>query len=230
MTLLLVLVFSPFVEEKRWPFSAWFPASPTAEEIAAAIIPKLQQPKLPTMTLPTADQIGNAVVEKLQPIIAAKTSQVTRPQNEPPPFVNPLHSPEVKWKVAASMRDSIKAGTLNPGCLIIIVRYQGPYAEDYASDLKDILDVVGLKYVEHFADRTLEKELMLREVESPDPSEACGKALSLSLSSYIVTRHGTSGSGMVGPVGITEGEAPDYLRHCLNGCVEADFGNEDPLR
>src|SRR6202011_3811587 len=40
------LIFSPFVEEKRWPFSAWFPTSqvekmPTVDEIAAAVVKAL---------------------------------------------------------------------------------------------------------------------------------------------------------------------------------------------
>jgi hypothetical protein len=38
----LGLIFVPFIEEKRWPFSAWFPpASLTADEIAAAVVEKL---------------------------------------------------------------------------------------------------------------------------------------------------------------------------------------------
>lgn len=51
LALVLALILSPFVEEKRWPFSAWFPTSGsqlTADEIASAVVkalPKHQQDK-----------------------------------------------------------------------------------------------------------------------------------------------------------------------------------------
>jgi hypothetical protein len=43
---LLALILSPFVEEKRWPFSTWFQTSthaPSADEIAAAVVKALPQ-------------------------------------------------------------------------------------------------------------------------------------------------------------------------------------------
>ena len=37
LALVLALILSPFIEEKRWPFSAWFPATPSETDIAKAV-------------------------------------------------------------------------------------------------------------------------------------------------------------------------------------------------
>ena len=55
LALVIALVLSPFVEQKHWPFSAWFPSpaasqSLTADEIADAVIKKL--PKNPPTPSP----------------------------------------------------------------------------------------------------------------------------------------------------------------------------------
>jgi hypothetical protein len=75
MTLLLIIALSPYVEEKRWPFSAWFPAPATSEQIAAELARKLPTPpsgndiaeavaaKLPHA--PTVDEIADAVLRKV---------------------------------------------------------------------------------------------------------------------------------------------------------------------
>lgn len=53
------LIMSPFVEEKRWPFSAWFPAAATPDQVAEAIANRLS-------ASPSADEIADAVIRKGQ--------------------------------------------------------------------------------------------------------------------------------------------------------------------
>jgi hypothetical protein len=47
LALVLALILSPFVEDKRWPFSAWSQSAPgpTAEEIAKAVVKALPTPQ-----------------------------------------------------------------------------------------------------------------------------------------------------------------------------------------
>ena len=64
-TSLIIVALSPYVQEKRWPFSAWFPPSPSIEDMANAVANKvagqISTPKPP----PSADEIANMVVGKL---------------------------------------------------------------------------------------------------------------------------------------------------------------------
>jgi hypothetical protein len=224
--LLAAVIMSPLIEEKRWPLSAWFPSTPvlSAEDIAATIADKLTKGSAEGPRV-SADEIAEAVVRKLP-----RATNPPIPATTPPaaPFVNPLHAPAKKWEIASRIRSSIKLGNFNPECTIEIVRYQEPYAEDYSADFKSIMDVAGLRYVERFADGTLDKELTLRMIAEQKPSNDCARSLATIISNQVVTRKGNSSSAMVGPVGLAASEAPDYLKNCQSGCVEADFGNEDP--
>lgn len=58
------VISTPFVEEKRWPFSDWFPRPATAESIADAVVAKLPNRDLAPLA-PSVDAIANAVIGKL---------------------------------------------------------------------------------------------------------------------------------------------------------------------
>jgi hypothetical protein len=71
------LILWPNLEQRRWPFSAWFRLAPTAEQIATAIALKIPQSSI---SIPTADQIAEAVVARLPlPILATKNSSDAAP-------------------------------------------------------------------------------------------------------------------------------------------------------
>jgi hypothetical protein len=118
---------------------------------------------------------------------------------------------------------------LSANCRITIIRYPETYAEDYAADFKQILDVIGWKYDEHFAQGTLEKGLTIHVINAPGPSKDCASALSTRLNNAdLRTRIG--GSPNILPYNLLESEAPAYLTNCPAGCMEVDFGNEDTSR
>jgi hypothetical protein len=92
------LTMSPFIEEKRWPFSMWFPTPPTTDQIADAVAQKItplaqSPPKADQIVeaitnkldkLPTADEIANAISAKEKPVNppGANDSQRTNLQNQ----------------------------------------------------------------------------------------------------------------------------------------------------
>ena len=154
----------PFVEEKRWPFSAWFPPSSSLDQMASAVANKvagqISIPKPP----PSADEIANAVVGKLP---KQSTTPVQTAGGTPvaAPYVNPLHDKDTKWKVTQGLRLwSLRNDPHSPECQITIIRYPETYSEDYAADFKEILDVVGWKYTEHLVDGTLRKGISVRAI------------------------------------------------------------------
>jgi hypothetical protein len=203
--LLLALIATPFFEQRRWPFSAWFQPPPSAEEIAQSVI-------------------------RLLPPQAHTISPTNQPATSQPsiPYVNPLHDPLSKWKIVQGLRSAILRSGLSANCHITIIRYPETYAEDYAADFKEILDVIGWKYDEHFAQGTLEKGLTIRAIDAPGLSKECAQALSTRLSNDMRTR--TVSSPYIGPYNLLEADAPAYLKDCPAGCIEVDFGNEDTSR
>lgn len=74
--ILMVILLSPFVEEKRWPFSVWFPSSPSADEIAKAIVQKL--PALSDVRLKAASPSAASLPEASTPIGANLTKTECR--------------------------------------------------------------------------------------------------------------------------------------------------------
>ena len=96
LILLAAAVLSPFVEERRWPFSEWFPPGPTLDQTASAIADKLAarplsfptpaeiaeavSRKLPKqMIAPSADEIATAVINKSPRLSAADiTKEIAR--------------------------------------------------------------------------------------------------------------------------------------------------------
>jgi hypothetical protein len=241
-SLLIVVALSPFIEEKRWPFSVWFPPTPTLDQTANAVADKLASilpkssdyadavvgklPKATQIAVPSVAEIADAVVSRLPKQQAASPSQKSPP---PESFANPLRSKIVKWQIVAGLRSLISTGALNADCKVMIIRLQEPYAEDYADDLKQILNVLGWKYDERFATSTIPKEMTVKADNSPGPSKDCGTALGQRIQNDASSRNGSSLSPHQW---MTDEEAQSYRKRqdCTSGCVEVDFGNEDPTR
>jgi hypothetical protein len=68
---LLFLALSPYVQERRWPFSDWFPST---DRIADAVIQKLPKEQ-PKQTLLSPDDFAQAVVKAMREV----TSNVQQP-------------------------------------------------------------------------------------------------------------------------------------------------------
>jgi hypothetical protein len=58
---LLALILSPLVEDRRWPFSAWFPEGPTADQIASAVADKL----VGRLPFPKPEEYANTIAHLL---------------------------------------------------------------------------------------------------------------------------------------------------------------------
>jgi hypothetical protein len=228
--ILIVIVFIlqgalwPYVQEKRWPFSTWFPPSPTLDQTATAIADKIPKPL-------SADEIANAVVGKF-PKQSATPSQSAGATPPAAPYVNPLHYEDVKWRITRGLRLwSTRSDPPSLECQIAIIRYPETYAEDYAGDFKEILKVAGWKYTEHLADGTLPKGISARANHDNAPSKACTEELTNMIQNDGRTRSGNS-------IGNTNlqwpalSELSDFLKFCPSGvgCVEVSFGNEDTTR
>jgi hypothetical protein len=173
----------------------------------------------------SANEIADAVVQKL-----AKTNPSIPPTTPAavPPYVNPIHTAETKWNMSSGIRSGIIHRNLPADCQITITRLPVTYAEDLAADLKSILDVIGWKYEERLATTTVDKEIAIRILEGNGLPQACATALASRLQNDGRTR--TNGSYNTAVRGLTEPEAPDFLKHCTSACIEVTIGNEDTLR
>jgi hypothetical protein len=159
------------------------------------------------------------VEQRVWPFIAPSRSDTTTSA-----FSNPLREDTVKWKIAESIRSATIAGQLSAHCHVTIVRLQEPYAEDYASDFRRILDVINWKFDERFAARPVDKGLTVRGVADEIQSNACARTLAGGIQNDAHTRNG----GTFDPLRWTSSsDAPDYLKQCPEGCIEVDFGNND---
>jgi hypothetical protein len=180
---------------------------------------------------PSAEEIAQAIIRALprQQITAASPPSQPAASQPSTPYVNPLHDWLSKWQIVLGIRMAILHSGLSANCQITIVRYPETYAEDYAADFKQILDVIGWKYDEHFAQGTLQKELTIHAVVAPGPSNECASALSERLNNADMrTCKGNPPNIVV--FNLLESKAPSYLRNCPDGCIEVDFGNEDTSR
>jgi hypothetical protein len=214
------------------------------DEIAAAVVKAL-----PKQNTPSAEEINKAVAPIGQQRDQALTNLATMTNErnglrdqlaaipKPPPFSNPFHEDLVKWKIVEGIRTSILRGGLSPDCHVIIVRLQQTYAEDFSADFKRILDVIGWKYDEIFATKTIEKEVTVHSIDynqtpelraEPAPGMPCADALSARIQNEARSRHGNSFGAVSRRDPITE--ASGYLRNCGRLCLEVDFGNEDTTR
>jgi hypothetical protein len=224
VALLLVFVYAAVGPEIYRRFTEPSPAQVNADEIATAVIAKL--PQFSRQLL--ADDLEK-VTAPLRAQLSTLTQQLNVPRQSPvppprPPFVSPLHEPHQKWDFAAGIRSSIQQSGLTPQCQITIVRLQVPFAEDYANDFKEILTVIGWKFDEQFATRSVDKDVSVRAIDKPGPSKDCANAISNRLRNIAKRR---SGSTINAPERwLTEAEAPEYLKQCSSACIEVQFGNE----
>jgi hypothetical protein len=226
MVSLIVIALSPYIEQQRIPFAAWLPKIPSATEISDDVISKL--PKQAPVSVPSAEDVANAVARRFPNLAAAQSPASAPPTAQKPdiPYVNPLHEELTKWRIAASIRTQVLRSDLSADCKITVVRLPVTFAEDYAADFKEIINVAGWKYDEHFATGTIDKGISIRAISSDAPSKRCAQALSMGL--RINGRTQTTGNTLRVPEHwLTEAEAPDYLKQCASGCVEVDFGNDD---
>ena len=74
---LAVIVLSPFVEEKRWPFSAWFVVSPpaTAAEIAKATAPIVAERNAETQRADKAEKERDTALAQLAAMTKERDEQ-----------------------------------------------------------------------------------------------------------------------------------------------------------
>jgi len=163
------------------------------------------------------------------PTLVGWFSHANMNQPGPPPaasFVDPVHDDAVKWRIAEGIRAATIAGLLSAKCHVTIVTLQEPYAEDYAVDLRRILDVVNWEHDERFAAGPVDRGITVRGVTDQIQSRACAVTLANQLKSYARTR---SGGSIGDPLRWTmTADAPDYLKQCPEGlCIEVDFGNDD---
>jgi hypothetical protein len=150
---------------------------------------------------------------------------------KPTLYVNQLHSDFAKLKITKDLLDwNSHNDPQHPKCRVAIVRYPETYPEDYAADLKEILDTVEWKYTpDHIVvDGTLPKGITIRGNRAEDPSNRCAEELNSRIRVYGQSRGGGSISNQ-DPEWPAPSDLPDFLKHCPSGlgCVEADFGNED---
>jgi hypothetical protein len=148
---------------------------------------------------------------------------VGTPLSSAPPYVKPLHD--------MANRLSILRGSLDADCKITIIRLPELYAEDYAADFKEILDVVGWKYDERLSTAAVKKGISIRALDTPPASKVCAETINQVTGNWERARNGDAlalrGTRLQW---LAENEAPDYLKDCPSGCVEVDFGNVDAAR
>ena len=186
-------------------------------------------------TFPTADEIGSALARNLRPLQQAAPTAPAPPTT--PLFVNPFHDDLVKWRIVEGIRLGILRNGISQDCHVTIVRLQEPYPEDFSAEFKRILDVIGWKWDEQFATKTIEKDITVHAVDynqtaelraQPAPSRDCASALGARIQNDTRTRHGASLNA--GPYWFPYVDAPNYLKECGRQCLEVDFGNEDAAR
>jgi hypothetical protein len=135
------------------------------------------------------------------------------------------------WQIVRGLRLSILRGSLDADCKITIIRLPELYAEDYAADFKEILDVVGWKYDERLSTAAVKKGISIRALDTPPASKVCAETINQVTGNWGRARNGDAlalrGTRLQW---LAENEAPDYLKDCPSGCVEVDFGNVDAAR
>jgi hypothetical protein len=228
---LLVLILSPFIEEKRWPFSAWSSQSaqaPSANEIAAAVIKAL-----PKQTSGPDDSTIRAERDRARSDLAAVTAERDKLKNEldsipkRPPYVNPLHDPILKWGFVSSLQNRFKNGGITPECRVTIVQTPESYAQDFAADFEQILDAANWKYFSQIATSPVRKGISVRAAYDDAKSKECADSLVSIIGGQTRTR---SGSSMDDPhqwIRSDDPGTPNYLKNCPAGCIEVSFGLDD---
>jgi len=145
---------------------------------------------------------------------------------KPPSYINPLHTEATKWNAAYYLRHAVINGGFNKECRITIVQTPISYAEDYASDLKDILKVADLKFESRIATSPVDKGISVRAVNDDTSSRACADTFATML--RVATRNKDGNSLQDDPHRwLAPQEAPNHLKNCPSGCIEVGFGIDD---
>lgn len=134
-------------------------------------------------------------------------------------LIDPLRNEAAKWRIAKYLKEQTEG--INGGCEAVIVRYQLPYAENYAQDLKEILHMSGWTYHEVFSTTTLPNALTTRSSFNNFDVRRCGDLLRIKLNSI----DGPSSPQLVAAWDYTE-KPTDYMQPCSAACVEISIGNE----
>jgi hypothetical protein len=105
------------------------------------------------------------------------------------PYVKPVHDSRVKWNITKWISGT--QGNIEPfsmvklePCNIVIVRLQDAYAEDFATDWKEIFAVIKWPVSETPADLTIDKGITLRPQGDDKAVAACTNALKTTFSQY----------------------------------------------
>jgi hypothetical protein len=176
------------------------------------------------MKVASSEDIADAVLRKLPKSAAPPIPPTTTAQA---PYVNPLRDPRAKWNLTSRLVQSVSH---IKDCSIIIVRLQETYPEDFAADLKVILNVSQWPYTERFAQKTIAKGITFRALYDVQKSKECAEFLDRSYTYSALNRKGDTGTGGLNISWYDRQEAPDYLINCSAACVEVNFGNEDTER
>jgi hypothetical protein len=137
-------------------------------------------------------------------------------QNLPPEKRrHPLDSDSARWAMVSRLRNALETKNATR-CNLSIVRYQLPYAEKLANDLKAILKVVDWPVTEKFSQSQQPRGLSIKLSEQPNRSaERC----------MVVLRNAISGS--------TSWKGREWLvkfyydsNQSCPECVELDIGND----
>ncbi len=134
---------------------------------------------------------------------------------------NPLHDDAAKWRIARYLRPVVPriAGNNRGICEAVIVRYQTPWAENLASDIKEVFDTIGWKYHEVFAESAIPKNLSMQSVYEDIPRGCMG--LFNEQLSHITPRGINAKTGW-----INEPNSNVYIKKCEGPCFEIDIGHE----
>jgi hypothetical protein len=128
---------------------------------------------------------------------------------------NPLDSDAAKWGMVSRLHNAFDTKNVAK-CNLSIVRYQSPYAENLADDLKAILKVVDWPVAEKLSQTPQQRGLSIKISEQPNRSaERCMSILRNAISSS------TTWKGREWVVSYYY----DSERSCPE-CVELDIGND----
>ena len=158
-----------------------------------------------------------SISETNSPVIPPATSQhnPTVPAKPVDRRKNPLNDNAAKWGVVSRLHNSLTHSNVTR-CPISIMRYQLPYAETFADDLKAILTVLDWPFQEHFASVQEPRGLTVKSSDRNKVSRRCGDEIHSALRNSATWRGGTWNVGKA------------YFprdKDCVD-CIEIDIGND----
>jgi hypothetical protein len=140
--------------------------APSADEIAAAVVKVL-----PKQNISTAVEIADAVAQRIPKGLPSPQGAQSPPKEAEPP--NPLRPEATKWRAVSRLVQMSKIKNLS--CKIILVKLQVAFAEDYANDLRQILETAQWPYQPGFALGDLRKGLSAIASPEKGMKRQCGE-------------------------------------------------------